>query len=186
MKGVPAYLVALGVVVVAVAFVYTVLAGGGSTGGSQITKLQDSVESLKKDVAALRISANEVKALLASGTPVSVQPGSSATNGGQGSDVAAPDGVTNGSVSPGAENVNAEPVDIRLQIAADGTYTLEDKAVAKDDLEAQLRAVLKANPAMQLIIRADASVPNDDLLEATKAANRAGIYRIALITEPAQ
>lgn len=186
MKGMPAYLVALGVLVAAGACVFSVVVGGAS-GGKQIAKLQDSVESLRKDVAELRTTVGELEATVGKGAGAALkQPDAVPGGGGPGHDAGpSVENVESSALSEG-ETVNEEPVDIVLEIAADHTITLDGRAVAKDDLEAELKRVLRANPAMQLIVKGDTSISYDDLQQVLNTARRVGIYRVGLATAPAQ
>ena len=186
MKGMPAYLVALGVLVAAGACVFSVVVGGAS-GGKQIAKLQDSVESLRKDVAELRTTVGELEAAVGKGAGAAPkQPDAVAGGGGPGRDAGPSVENVESPALPEGGNVNENPVDIVLEIAADRTITLDGRAVAKDDLEAELKRVLKANPAMQLVVKGDASVPMNEVQGVVDTAKRAGIYRLSLATAPAQ
>jgi biopolymer transport protein ExbD len=74
--------------------------------------------------------------------------------------------------------VNLEPVDILLEMDAARELTLDGRKVARDDLKAELTRLLKANPAMRLVVRAPESVPMTEVQELLDIAGGAGIYRV--------
>jgi len=182
MKGIPAYLAALGVLVVAVAFVYTVLVDGRASGGSTLAKLQASVESLRSDIAGLRIAINEVKTSLGQGSTTLKQPDTAMTGGGPeiggGSkpDVEPP---VEDLGSPKADEVDGHPPTFVLEISAGGDYRLDGSPVSKDDLQASLKRLLESNPAMALVVKADESVAWADVTACVDAVNAAGIIRVS-------
>ena len=53
----------------------------------------------------------------------------------------------------GAGEVNVEPVNVVLEVKTRGECVLRGRAVARDELRAELKKVLAANPAMLLIVR---------------------------------
>jgi biopolymer transport protein ExbD len=188
MNGLPAYLVALGVIIVAAAFVYTVVADRGPADETRLAELQESVKSLRGDVADLRIALNGLETAVREGNTVAAKQPPQPVDGGtsSGGTAAADTGVEDSGSPTAAETgeVNTEPVDIVLTVAADGTYTLDGKAVAKDDLEETLKSTLQANPAMQLIVKGGQSASASQLQEALKTANHAGIFRTSVVVAP--
>jgi biopolymer transport protein ExbD len=181
----PAYLVALGVVVVAAAFVYTVVADRGPAGETQLAELQKSVDALRGDVAGLHVALNGLEAALRDEDGSAVKVPLPRVAGGTAAGATAVEG-TDPAATVELDDMNTEPVDIVLTVAADGTYVLDGKAVAKEDLKAELDRTLHANPAMQLIVMSDTSTAYDDVATACETAKSVGIHRLHLSTEPAE
>jgi hypothetical protein len=77
-----------------------------------------------------------------------------------------------------AGDVQVEPVDVLLEVDAARVCTLDGREVERDALKAELTAILKANPAMRLVVRAHESVPMSEVDELLAVAGEAGIYRV--------
>jgi biopolymer transport protein ExbD len=75
-------------------------------------------------------------------------------------------------------------VDIVLAIAADGSLTLDGRAVSRDGLEAELKRMMQARPAMHLIVKADKSVAAAEVTACVDTAGKAGIHNVDIATAP--
>jgi len=79
------------------------------------------------------------------------------------------------------QSANVEPVDIVLEVDEAGGCTLDGRVVEWEELDGELKRVLRANPAMQLVVRA-ASAHQSEVKAVLEKAQKAGIYRVSLIT----
>ena len=171
MKGWPATVV---VVAVAIAVVISIWAFVGSrtpSGEYELRAMEKSVDELRAEVREMRAAVRELREALAT----------EATR----EDVA-PEGET-ASVDPeavglDAGEVNVEPVDIVIEIKAGGMCVLDGRAVERDELQAELKKVLAANPAMTLSVLPDETVPMVEVNRALDDARAVGIYRIEVST----
>jgi len=77
---------------------------------------------------------------------------------------------------------NFEPVDIVLEIDEAGGCTLDRRIVEWDELDGELKRVLLANPAMQLVVRPHEAVSQSEVVAVLEKARKAGIYRVSLAT----
>lgn len=147
----------------------------------QLDELQGVVESLRDEVRALKVTVGGTDeprgaATTSSGNVEPGMPGSSAENG------AASGGAGTGASTTGALEYSEEPVDVVLAIAADGSLKLDEREVAMDDLQAELKRLLQARPAMHLIVKPDNGVATDDVTACLDTAGKAGIHNVALVT----
>ena len=84
-----------------------------------------------------------------------------------------------------ASPVEEEPRTLRLAIDARGRLFLDEAEIALESLEVQLADLARADgPAMELQLRADRATPYERLAEVMAVAQRAGIARIAFVTDP--
>lgn len=83
-----------------------------------------------------------------------------------------------------ASRIDDKPRTIQLALDASGVIFLDGTAVTRPALDAALRAEASANPELHL--RADRATRYDKLADIMAAAQRAGIRRIAFVTEPAK
>jgi biopolymer transport protein ExbD len=79
----------------------------------------------------------------------------------------------------------SKPDHIQLGITSDGSLFWNGKAVTLDSLPARFGAESKKNPPPELHIRADRQVRYELVAQAMSAATKAGIVRIAFVTDPA-
>ncbi len=89
---------------------------------------------------------------------------------------------------PRASNVRQSeaPASVRLSIAADGRYFWNEAPVDADQLPALMQAQAARQPQPQLQIRGDRQARYEPIAQAMAAAQRAGLQRIAFVTEPRQ
>jgi biopolymer transport protein ExbD len=73
---------------------------------------------------------------------------------------------------------------IRLAVAADGSYFWNDTRVADADLPQRLIAAAAQEPQPELHIRGDRAVRYERVAQALAAAQRAGVRKIGFVTEP--
>ncbi len=83
--------------------------------------------------------------------------------------------------SSAPDTARADP--LLLTVDAQGRFHLGQQAMAADALEAALRTQAAKQPQPQLHIRGDKKVPYEQVAMAMTAAQRAGMTRVAFITE---
>lgn len=76
-----------------------------------------------------------------------------------------------------------EPNAIRLVVQPDGSYFWNDAPVAKDALAARFAAAAKADPNVELHLRADKTARYEFVAEAMANAQQNGVSRIGFVTE---
>lgn len=76
------------------------------------------------------------------------------------------------------------PPRVQLTIRATGTIYWDEGAVEKAALAARLIEVARQKPQPQIELRADEAVPYGEVAQVLAAAARAGVSRIAFVTEP--
>ena len=82
------------------------------------------------------------------------------------------------------EAQNIKPETIRLSVDGQGTYFINEAAIADADLVPQLKAAAAQNPQPELHIRGDKNVRYERVAQAMAAAQQAGLRKIGFITEP--
>ena len=84
-----------------------------------------------------------------------------------------------------ASPVEEEPHTLRLAIDGQGMLFLDEAEISLESLEAQLADLAQvAGPAPELQLRADRATRYERLAEVMAVAQRAGIARIAFVTDP--
>lgn len=83
-----------------------------------------------------------------------------------------------------AAKLDDKPIVIQLAIDGQGQTFWNGEAIAKDALDAHLLAARFRNPELHL--RADRETRYERVAEVMAAAQRAGIVKIAFVTEPAR
>lgn len=73
---------------------------------------------------------------------------------------------------------------VMLDIAADGSYRLDDVVLGAAELEARLAAIAASQPQPAVHVRADRQVAYDAVAQALAAAQRTGLTRIGFVTVP--
>jgi biopolymer transport protein ExbD len=71
---------------------------------------------------------------------------------------------------------------VELIIDAAGQVYVDQEAVAGDDLEAQLKALLASDPELAVQLKADHRVAYGRIAEVMAAVSRAGISRLTFVT----
>jgi biopolymer transport protein ExbD len=79
---------------------------------------------------------------------------------------------------------NTKPETLQLSVDDQGTYFLNQNAVAADTLPAVLQAEAAKDPQPELHIRGDKAVRYEFVAQAMAAAQQAGLRKIGFITEP--
>ena len=82
------------------------------------------------------------------------------------------------------ETQNIKPETIRLSVDAQGTYFVNEAAIADAELTPRLTAAAAQNPQPELHIRGDKNVRYERVAQAMAAAQQAGLRKIGFITEP--
>ncbi len=67
-----------------------------------------------------------------------------------------------------------------------GIVFIDQRALAPETLEGELRQLLKANPALALNLQADQSVPYKEVAKAMAAISRSGVSKLSVLTAPAR
>jgi biopolymer transport protein ExbD len=80
-----------------------------------------------------------------------------------------------------SRKVEDRPVVIQLALDADGRYFLDGAPAHRADLEAHFAATATRNPELHL--RADRGTRYENVADILAAAQKAGIHRIAFVTE---
>jgi len=81
-----------------------------------------------------------------------------------------------------SQKVEDKPVVIQLALDAEGRYYLDGAPSQRKDLEAHFTATSSRNPELHL--RADRGTRYEKVADILAAAQKAGINRIAFVTEP--
>ena len=81
-----------------------------------------------------------------------------------------------------SQKIEDQPVVIQLALDADGRYFLDGAPAHRSDLERHFAANAARNPELHL--RADRATRYENVADILAAAQRAGINRIAFVTEP--
>jgi len=76
------------------------------------------------------------------------------------------------------------PETVRLSVDAQGQYHWNDRVVSDEELTARLQAAAQQTPQPDLHIRGDKSVRYERVAQAMAAAQRAGVRKLAFVTEP--
>jgi len=82
-----------------------------------------------------------------------------------------------------AATPTSAPAFIALAITADGTLFFGDEPLARDALALRVRAAAKANPQLEVQLRADQKVPYGQVAELLALIQAAGLTRIGFVTE---
>ena len=77
-----------------------------------------------------------------------------------------------------------KPETIRLSVDAQGSYFINEAAIADIDLAPRLISAAVQNPQPELHIRGDKNVRYERVAQAMAAAQQAGLRKIGFITEP--
>ena len=81
-----------------------------------------------------------------------------------------------------SQKVEDKPVVIQLALDADGRYFLDGAPAHRTDLESHFAATAARNPELHL--RADRGTRYEKVADILAVAQKAGINRIAFVTEP--
>ncbi len=82
-----------------------------------------------------------------------------------------------------AATPTSAPAFIALAITADGKLYFGDEALARDALAVRVAASAKANPQLEVQLRADQKVPYGQVAELLALIQAAGLTRIGFVTE---
>jgi len=82
-----------------------------------------------------------------------------------------------------AATPTSAPAFIALAINADGSLFFGDEALARDALAQRVTAAAKANPQLEVQLRADQKVPYGNVAELIALIQKAGLTRIGFVTE---
>jgi len=176
MKGWPAYVVVAAVVVAVVANIMALGRGKALSDARELAELRDSVAALTSRVNELRVVILELQGTLnPPAVPADLPEG------------AFPPEEPEPEIKlPSSGEVNADPVDVVLTIDEAGVCTLKGRSIERDKLGAELKRILNANPAMQLVVRAHKETPLSEVTAILQTARDAGIYRVSLATRPGE
>ena len=82
-----------------------------------------------------------------------------------------------------AATPTSAPAFIALAVDADGKLFFGDEALARDALALRIAAAAKANPQLEVQLRADQKVPYGQVAELLALIQKAGLNRIGFVTE---
>lgn len=74
------------------------------------------------------------------------------------------------------------PGEIILNVARDGSVTINQHALALDELSARLRRVVKFYPGQPVVIRADKATSYNSLIKVVDACRAADVWNFSLAT----
>ncbi len=77
----------------------------------------------------------------------------------------------------------AKPQTKAITVAADGTIYLDTFPVTMDELEARLRQYKTANPALPVVIKGDAAVQYEKVIQVLDLMGRLDITQLGLVTQ---
>jgi len=80
-----------------------------------------------------------------------------------------------------AANLSAETART-ISVDAAGCIYLDDVPVSLDDLDLRIKELVRASPALSVMVRADEGLPYGKVVEVLKVLYRSGIGRLALVT----
>jgi biopolymer transport protein ExbD/biopolymer transport protein TolR len=78
---------------------------------------------------------------------------------------------------------SAAPSFIAVSIEASGALFFGDEALTREQLERRVGAAAKANPLLEVQLRADRKVPYGQVAELIGLVQKAGLTRIGFVTE---
>jgi biopolymer transport protein TolR len=85
-----------------------------------------------------------------------------------------------------AATPTSAPAFIALAINADGSLFFGDEPLTRDALALRVGTAAKANPQLEVQLRADQKVPYGQVAELLALIQAAGLTRIGFVTEPAK
>lgn len=87
---------------------------------------------------------------------------------------------------PRADNAPdlVRPESVTLSITADGTIHWNEEVISAAALESRLRASAANQPQPEVFIRGDREVAYENVVRVMAAVQRAGILKLAFVTEP--
>lgn len=87
---------------------------------------------------------------------------------------------------PRADNAPdlVRPESVTLSITADGTIHWNEEVISDAALESRLLASAAQQPQPEVFIRGDREVPYENVVRVMAAVQRAGILKLAFVTEP--
>lgn len=77
-----------------------------------------------------------------------------------------------------------KPETVRLSVDGQGQFHWNEAAVSDDELQTRLEAAAQQSPQPDLHIRGDKAVRYERVAQAMAAAQRAGVRKLAFVTEP--
>jgi biopolymer transport protein ExbD len=77
----------------------------------------------------------------------------------------------------------AKPQTKAVTVAADGTIYLDTYPVTMDELETRLRQYKSANPALPVVIKGDAAVQYEKVIQVLDLMGRLDITQLGLVTQ---
>ncbi len=178
MKAWHAYVVVVAVVIAVATNLIALSKSNRPSDREDHAALRASVDALSARIDELRAAVHE----FSTRPLVRTTEASTATRASVSVGEPAPGGESGPRVEPSDNELQTEPVDIVLEMDAAGSCTLAGRGVGPEELGTELKRVLQANPAMQLVVRAHAETPEAQVQAVLEAAWHAGIFRISLAT----
>ncbi len=84
----------------------------------------------------------------------------------------------------GAAKPGDTPASVTVALDAQGRAFFNDQPVSAEQLLQRLAAAAQANPATEVQLRADQTVPYGRVVEVMGAAQEAGLSRVGFVAEP--
>lgn len=72
---------------------------------------------------------------------------------------------------------------LTISITADGSISIQNTQVAREDLVAKLRAIAAERSSDRVFLRADGAIPYDQVVQVMGALNAGGFSNIGLVTD---
>jgi biopolymer transport protein TolR len=72
---------------------------------------------------------------------------------------------------------------LTLSLAADGSVLVQDTAVERNQLVSLLSSVASERESQEIYLRADGTIPYEDVMQVMGALNAAGFNEVGLVTE---
>jgi len=171
MKNWPAAVVVVAVAIAVVISIWTFAGSRAPQDEHELRAMETSVDELRAEVRELRAAVRELREAFAVEAARKDVAAKSVTAS-----------VDSEAVGLDAGEVNVEPVDIVLEVKAGGVCVLDGRTVERDELHAELKKVLAANPAMTLSVLPDETVPMVEVNRVLEDARAVGIHRIEVST----
>lgn len=73
---------------------------------------------------------------------------------------------------------------LTVTVTADGTIMIQTSDTARDDLIPKLRSIAAERDSDRIYLRADGSVPYEQVMQVMGALNKGGFKNIGLVTDP--
>ena len=73
-----------------------------------------------------------------------------------------------------------------MSITEAGEYYINEHRFDIEEIDAKLRAIVKANPEQEIFLKADGNVPYEKVAQLVALCTTAGVARLGLVTQPSK